>query len=279
MVDGPQNKKIAFIVQARMGSTRLPGKILMPLPLETDRCLLNWIIDNLKESSFNNTIFIATSLNSKNDPLEGFCKKNSVTCYRGCEEDVLSRFMEITKTSEFDHVVRLTGDNPFIDIDLLDKSISHHLESGADYTATAGLPLGMNFEIICAKALQGLDEKELSTSEREHVTLHFKNTEGYKLGTFYPLKEDLSNLRLTVDYSSDYLLVSTILSIAEKRKILPGLDLIKYCLEEYPWIFTVNQNNIQKNNYKSIQEEIEVAKPILSEYGFNRLISVIDENE
>jgi spore coat polysaccharide biosynthesis protein SpsF len=279
MVDGLQNKKIAFIIQARMGSTRLPGKILMPLPLETDKCLLNWIIDSLKKSSFNNTIFIATSLNSINDPLEGFCKENAVECYRGSEEDVLSRFIDITKTNEFDHVVRLTGDNPFVDINLLDKSISHHLSSEADYTATSGLPLGMNFEIICANALQGLDKIELSVSEREHVTLYIKNSEGYKRNTFYPLVKDLSNLRLTVDYSSDYLVVSTILSIAEKRKVSPGLDLIIYCLKQYPWIFKLNQKNIQKTIYKNIQEEIEIAKPILDKYGFEKLISFIDENE
>ena len=254
MVDGLQNKKIAFIIQARMGSTRLPGKILMPLPFESDKCLLNWITDNLKKSGFRNTIFIATSLSSKNDPLEVFCRKNAVKCYRGSEEDVLSRFIDITTTNEFDLVVRFTGDNPFIDVDLLDKSIASHLEKQADYTTTAGLPLGMNFEIIGTKAFDGLDKKHLSASEKEHVTLHFKNSGDYKLYTFYPIKENLSSLRLTVDYPSDFLLVSAILSIAEKRNVKPDIHLIKYCLEMYPWIFKINQDNVQKKTYKTIEQ-------------------------
>ena len=86
MAVGLQNKKIAFIIQARMGSTRLPGKILMPLPLGSDKCLLNWITDSLKTSGFNHSIFIATSLSSKNDLLKKFCSKNDVECYRGSEE-------------------------------------------------------------------------------------------------------------------------------------------------------------------------------------------------
>lgn len=254
MAVGLQNKKIAFIIQARMGSTRLPGKILMPLPLGSDKCLLNWITDSLKTSGFNHSIFIATSLSSKNDLLKKFCSKNDVECYRGSEENVLSRFIDIANTNEFDLVVRFTGDNPFIDVNLLDKSIAYHLEEQADYTTTGGLPLGMNFEIIDAKAFVGLDKKHLSTSEKEHVTMHFRESGDYKTNTFYPIKEDLSSLRLTVDYPSDYLLVSAIFSIAEKRNVKPDIHLIRYCLEEYAWIFKTNQDNIQKNAYKTIEQ-------------------------
>lgn len=279
MVGGLQNKKIAFIIQARMGSTRLPGKILMPLPLETNKCLLDHIVNNLKKSNFSNLIYIATSLNSDNNAIEDFCDKNNIECYRGSEEDVLSRYIDITMNHKFDHVVRLTGDNPFLDVNLLDKSIDHHITSGADYTSTSGLPLGMNFEIISAKTLQGLSEKILSKPEREHVTLHIKSSIGYHINTYIPIDEDLSFLRLTIDYASDYLVASTILSIAEKLDISPNLELIKYCLKKYPWIFEVNKDNVQKINYNNIREEIEIARPILDKYGFDKLITFIDDNE
>lgn len=279
MEDGLQNKKIVFIIQARMGSTRLPGKILMPIPLESDKCLLNYILDSLKKSSFKNDIYIATSLNANNDVLDDFCKTNSIKCYRGSEDNVLSRFIAISSLHNFDHIVRLTGDNPFIDENLLDKSISHHIKSGADYTFTLGLPLGMNFEIIRAKALLELNNKDLNPVEREHVTMHFKNSGQYTLNTFNPISEDLSSLRLTVDYASDYLVAATILSIAEKRKVSPGLELIKYCFDKYPWIFEVNTSNIQKTTYKTIEEEIEIATPILEKYDFKKIISLLNAYE
>lgn len=277
MADGLLNKKVAFIIQARMQSTRLPGKILMPLPLGSSVPLLGRIVQTLKTSKVNHSIFIATSLNPENDLIESFCKEYKVDCFRGSEDNVLSRFTTILGTLDCDTVVRLTGDNPFVAVEILDVVLEKHWESGADYTATKGLPLGMNFEIISASALQSLVTKNLTDQDREHVTLFIKNSGLYNLNTIKPSeKEFYQSLRLTVDYPSDYLFASALFDVHLKNKIPIGLDLIDYCVDNYPWIFEVNQNNFQKGNYASLAEEIASVKPILEQLEFKKVLSLLD---
>ena len=277
MADGLLNKKVAFIIQARMQSTRLPGKILMPLPLGSSVPLLGRIVQTLKTSKVNHSILIATSINPENDLIESFCNEYKVGCFRGSEDDVLSRFTTILATLDCDTVVRLTGDNPFVAVEILDAILKKHCESGADYTSTKGLPLGMNFEIISASALQSLVTKNLTDQDREHVTLFIKNSGLYNLNTIKPSeKEFYQSLRLTVDYPSDYLVASALFDLHLKNEIPIGLDLIDYCTEHYSWIFEVNQNNFQKGNYASLEEEIANVKPILEQLEFKKVLSLLD---
>ncbi|MBZ9729076.1 hypothetical protein LB467_05210 [Salegentibacter sp. JZCK2] len=283
MVDGLQNKKIAFIIQARMASIRLPGKILMPMPIGSDKSILFRIVEGLKKLKVQMQIYIATSLDTANDPLEAFCETNNVNCYRGSEDNVLSRFIDILKRDEFDYVVRLTGDNPIIDTNFLEKSLVAHANSEVDYTITRGLPTGMNFEIITKQALLSLESEDLKKEDEEHVTLFLRESGNYNTSTFEVNEnenENLEELRLTIDYPSDYLVLSAIFSIAEKGKFPIGLDLIKYCKEHFNWLFQVNKTNYQKKVYKSLKEEIKEIGPLLQEYELNRLSSFLkDKNE
>lgn len=276
MADGLLNKKIAFIIQARMQSTRLPGKILMPLPFGNGTPLLGTIINTLKLSKTTHTIIIATSTNPENDLLEDFCRKHQVSCYRGSEDDVLSRFTSILKDSDFDIVVRLTADNPFIDVEILDRALERHFESGSDYTATKGLPLGMNLEIISVSALLSLASKELSNQDKEHVTLFLKTSGLYTLNNIESFaKETYQSVRLTVDYPSDYLVASALFDVHLKTGIAIGLKLVEHCIEHYPWIFESNRNNFQKGNYPSLAEEIENVKPILEQLEFEKVLTLL----
>lgn len=276
MVDGLLNKKIAFIIQARMKSTRLPGKILMPLPLGSTHPLLLWIVNALKCSKYhNNNIFIATSINKENDLLVEFCNQHNIHIFRGEEDNVLSRFTTILEGGNYDLVVRLTADNPFVDSELLDATIVEHIISNACYTATEGLPLGMNFEIVSALVLQSLSSKVLTNQEKEHVTLFIANSGFYKVNFIKPIeKESYKTLRLTVDYPTDYLVASALLTIHLSSGISLGLSLIDYCLEKYPWLFECNRKNFQKGNYATLEEEFENVMPILEEYEFKKIISL-----
>ena len=277
MVDGLLNKKVAFIIQARMQSTRLPGKILMPLPWGGSVPLLARIIQTLKTSNTNHNIIVATSTNQENNLLETFCKENDVNCFRGSEEDVLSRFTEIIKTNDYDVIVRLTADNPFIDAEILDFAISEHLKSEADYSSTAGLPLGMNLEIISKVALLTLHSLVLSVDDKEHVTLFLKKSGLYKLNIIEGfLMKSYESLRLTVDYPSDYLVASAIFDVHLKTGIRVGLELVDYCIKNYPWIFESNQNNLQKYNCNTLVEEIEVIVPILKQLELKKVLKVLE---
>lgn len=276
---GQLNKKIGFIIQARMKSSRLPGKILLPLPLEGEIPLLGRIVNSLRCSNFSPTVIIATSKDESNDLLEEFCEQYRTGCFRGSENDVLSRFQEVQKESNFDVIVRLTGDNPLIDIDLLDISILSHIQSGNDYTQTKELPLGMNFEIFNGNLLTSLPHDELSSKDKEHVTLFIKRSGKYKLQDLpLNLGSDYSNLRLTIDYPSDFLVISTILNLMEKfqKPVLRTLDEI---MERYPWILKINRNNFQKKNFKTVEEELECAKHLLKESGFQTALEKLESND
>lgn len=274
MVDGLQNKKVAFIIQARMKSSRLPGKVLLPLPIDSDKTILELLTNKLNEVDFNADIIIATSTNIENNELEEFSIKHKIKCFRGSENDVLSRFISICENNNYDVVVRLTADNPIIDIKILQDVIQQHIKSKNDYTHTQGLPIGMNLEIINPKALISLKDHKLTPADKEHVTMFMRKSKSYKKGLINTFeKNEYQNIRTTVDYPSDYLVVSAIISIAEKNGLPLGLDLISFIIKNYDWLFNVNETNYQKRKYGSLKEEITNAIPILENLEFNRIVN------
>jgi len=276
---GHANKKIAFIIQARMKSTRLPGKILLPIPLGNGKPLLCWILDELKSSKLENEIIIATSKNIENNILETFCKQQNIQCYRGEEEDVLSRFLAIIKQNEYDVIVRLTADNPFVDLTILEETIAYHLKNEYDYTKTEGLPLGMNFEIVSGKILLGIEKYDLSAADKEHVTLFIRNNSQYKKGVFLPIvNKELKNLRLTVDYASDFTLASTILSLSNNFDSKRGIKLIESVYAQYSWLFESNTMNVQKTQYFNISDEIKAAADLLENFDLKRAAAFLNKN-
>lgn len=280
MVDGPQNKvNIAFIIQARMQSTRLPGKILLPLPFNKGKPIIKWITDEVGLSTYKGEVIVATSKYSENDVLADYCKENLIRCYRGSEENVLSRFIEIIKGNTFDIVVRLTSDNPLIDIALLDKTINYHIENANDYTKTEDMPLGMNYEVISSEALSILENSNTSDYDKEHVTPFIRNNEGFKKGIFkFNINNRLKNIRVTVDYTNDYLLLSAILSFGVSQN-LKGIDLIEKVLSDFPWIFEVNNTNVQKKQYNTLRDELNAASAILETLELKQAAHILNSYE
>ena len=277
MEDGLLNKtKVGFIIQARMGSTRLPDKVLVPVPPKRGKPVIEWISENLKLSRFKGQVVVASSEGSENDVLERFCIAKNINCFRGDENNVLSRFVHLAEVKGFDVMVRLTGDNPILDVNFLDQTIQHHLDEQNDYTYTKGLPIGMNLEVVSAKPLLELQKKELTKLEREHVTLHIRENGDYKQSCLSFGEEGFpfEKLRLTMDYPSDFTLLSTVLSYLPEND-LPDIELIKRIWKEDAWIFESNQGNFQKRSFESESEEIEVALEILERYEFDRVVKIL----
>lgn len=276
MEAGLLNKKVAFIIQARMKSTRLPGKILLPIPLGNGKPLISWIIDELKNSRYRSKIIIATSCNLENDVLASFCILNNIDYFRGEEENVLSRFVAIAKQDKYDCIVRLTADNPIIDIAILDETIAMHFTDKNDYTRTEGLPVGMNFEVISPETLLDIENHPISDADKEHVTLFVKNSGRYKTGIFSPLiNPKLKELRLTIDYASDYSLLATILTLFNTTNDLKGIKIIEKIFKKYPWIFETNAANIQKKQFANFDDEIEEAIVFLKQFDFKYTVEVL----
>lgn len=278
MEDGQQNSmRVGAIIQARMQSTRLPGKILMGLPLGSDKPLIKWITDELRKSNSITKVVVATSENEENDTLEEFCLQENLSCFRGSEEDVLSRFINITEKEGFDVVIRLTADNPFLDINLLEKTLQYHLSEKNDYTKSEGLPLGMNFEIISGTALCSIKSKPLDSDEREHVTLYVRRNSEFKQSLFKPADRDLGGLRLTVDYPSDFLVASQLLGLLRKNE-RPSLNFISRVSGTYPWLFDINTQNEQKIQFSSLEEEKAAAIDVLRKRKFNRIVKWLNDS-
>ena len=193
-----------IIIQARTGSTRLPGKILKVI---NDRTLLDHIIDRLKELEEKAVVVIATSTLPGDDAVEQFCKEKGVLCFRGSESNVLSRYYECAKEHGFSHIVRLTADNPFVDVTEVDRLIVYHKECGNEFTESfSQLPIGVGAEIFSFSALEEDMQKASMPHHFEHVDEYIlENMDKFKTGTLQvPESKYMPEVRLTVDTQEDY---------------------------------------------------------------------------
>lgn len=192
-----------IILQARMGSTRLPGKVLKPL---AGKPLLGYIIARLQQAT-EIPLIVATSDLPADDAIERFCHANNVTVFRGSEADVLSRFYHCATQHEFSHIIRLTGDNPFVDVEELERLNRFHVEGSYDYShAVAGLPMGVGAEIFTYDALKKSFNEATDAEDLEHVNEYIlKHPDQFNIGTpTIAAAKHVPNLRLTVDTAEDY---------------------------------------------------------------------------
>lgn len=201
---------VLAILQARVSSTRLPGKVLKPV---LGKPMLLMQIERVQRSKLIDQLLIATSNHISDDQIEALCRENQVLFYRGSLNDVLDRFFQTAKLYNPSYIVRLTGDCPLADPLIIDRVIDFHLKGNLDYTSNVvdrTFPAGLDVEIFRFSCLkQAWEEAELP-SEREHVTpFIYKHPERFKIGSFIN-KKDLSGFRWTVDEEPDFQLITKI---------------------------------------------------------------------
>jgi spore coat polysaccharide biosynthesis protein SpsF len=263
------SNKIGFVIQARMQSERLPGKVLLPMPVGSAETMLGRIVSQLKKSSHPATIVVATGNGSANDPIALWSESHGVLCFRGDEKDVLSRYISVTRENEFETVVRLTADNPLIDLTVLDQVIDAHVKSDADYTSSSGMPLGMNVEVVHGPSLIELEHRELNDADREHVTHHFRNNPGFSVHVVHIARaNELSAIRTTVDYPEDYVFMSAVL--AHKTATDSGLNALGRFAQEFPYLLDVNRKNLQKKQFDNAKVELQEAAIMLEQADMHR---------
>lgn len=195
---------IGAIIQARMGSSRLPGKILKKIG---NKCLLEHILYRLSFLKNNVQIIIATTVNPPDDEVEEFCRKRSIELFRGSEDNVLERYYRCAHQYGFSHIVRLTGDNPFIDCIELDNLISLHLSENADYSSCVeGLPVGIGAEIFTFATLEKSYQRATAPHHFEHVNEYLlENIHEFKTALLEVSASKRSTVRLTVDTENDFM--------------------------------------------------------------------------
>lgn len=237
--------RVIAVVQARMTSTRLPGKALMPL---AGRPILDWVFRAAASSSEIDEVVLATSFDPSDDVLADFAVERGIRTVRGPLDDVLSRFLLAIDGVEADAVVRLTADCPMLDPALIDSVVSiwRH-NSGIDYVASTlhrSLPRGLDVECVRVAALRTLDA--LATGyHRTHVTsmLYSEGSQFSRLGLM--TSPNRSDLRLTVDTDLDFEVLRQITQQTGDR-ILPFREILDF-LDSNPDISAINHLVRQKH--------------------------------
>ena len=237
-----------------MGSERLPGKIL--LDLTNGKKTIDFLFEQLKSSNLRQKI-IAIPESDNDDILFDFLNDSKIPCYRGSSLDVLDRYYNCAKKFSFKHIMRITGDNPLIDPDVVNDAIEEYSNSDCDYLTNSihrTFPNGTEVEIFSFKALEIAWKSVKKKSEREHVTPYFyNNPKKFKINHFKQ-EIDQSKFRYTIDRREDYILVLEILSRIKKRPI-KTLDIIQL-LTNKPELLKLNSNIIPNEGYiKSINED------------------------
>lgn len=206
--------KVIAIVQARMGSTRLPNKVMS---LIRGRPMIELLLSRLAKSTQIDQIIVATSVDPRNQPLRECVEKLGYHCFIGSELDVLERYYEAAKSLDADIVVRITGDCPVIDPVLVDECIERFKSSNVDYlsnTMPPTFPDGLDTEVFSFLALQTAAFEAKEAFDREHVTPYIRNSLLLRKSSLQYGK-DLSNLRWTVDEFSDLEVIRNIFNFFE----------------------------------------------------------------
>ena len=200
---------IIALVQARLGSTRLPGKVLKKI---VDRTVIDLLLTRLSESKTINQIVVATSTNIKDKDLKDQVKALGYEYFQGSESDVLKRFYDAASQYKADVIVRITGDCPLVDAKLVDTCVNNFLSSKVDYysnTLPVSYPDGLDVEVMSFLSLERAHVDASSKFDREHVTPFIRNSDKFsKKSLVY--KKNLSQLRWTLDETEDFVVISRV---------------------------------------------------------------------
>lgn len=203
--------KINVSIEARMTSSRLPGKVMMPLG---NTHVLDMMVQRVKKSKHVNDIIIATTINKEDDVIVEFCKANNISYFRGSENNVFERVLQTHEKFNTDLVVELTGDCPFLEASIIDKVIETYLDNSYDYVSNwieHTYPIGMSVQVYKYEALKEISKKELTYQDTEHVTPEFYTSGKYKIFNVEAPKElTYPQLSITLDTKEDYEIMNNI---------------------------------------------------------------------
>ena len=245
------NKKIGIIIQARMNSSRLPGKILKKL---NGKPSLWHVYNRCRASKYADIVIVATTEDKSDDQIEKLCKKYKIPYSRGSVNHVLSRYYDAAKKYKVDIIARVTADCPLIDPATIDRVFKAHKDQGCDYVSNIvpgerTFPRGLDVEVFSFSALEKAHREATENIETEHVTPYIwqnKKNE-YKLGTIVTAPKELNrSYRLTVDYPEDFALINAIYKKFNSYKLVPASKAMKF-LDQHPEIASINADCEQKH--------------------------------
>ena len=252
---------IGCIIQARMGSTRLPGKVMMNV--EDQKPVLYFVIKQLQECKLIDKIIVATTTNDEDSQIVNYSKNLGIDYFRGSAKDVLDRYYQCAKEYSISTIVRIPSDKPLIDPEIVDNVINFFRNNSYDYVtnflSNPTFPSGTEVEIFSMNALKKAWKNAKLPSEKEHVTPYFTNHKDEFKITHVENSENLSHLRWAVDRIEDLKLVRKIVSKIKKRPIMMK-DIVDLFTKE-PELVEINKNvNRKEGDMKSSKEDQEFLR-------------------
>mgnify|MGYP002623749323 CR=1 FL=1 len=248
--------KYLALIQARMGSSRLPNKVLKDICGKPD---LQWVIERVQRSTYVDEVMVITSIEKDNLPLIRLCTELGVRVFVGSEDDVLDRYYQAARLIEPEYVIRITADCPMYDWNILDGMIGS-LKSDSDYCCIEDeeFPDGLDTEIIRFEALKKSWEEARLNSEREHVTQYIRNhPENFRLQNYtFPIP-NTGHYRWTLDEDNDFEMIDAVYKhfMEVRKEDFVTVDVIDY-LKLHPEVEAIN-SGIGRNEglAKSIRED------------------------
>lgn len=235
--------KIVALVQARMGSTRLPNKVMKPIG---EIPMIELLLSRLSKAEEISQIVVATSVDERNQPLVAHVNQLGYACEQGSENDVLDRFVQAARTHQADVVVRITGDCPLVDPILVDDTIRQFTKANVDYFSNTNPPTypdGLDIEVCTFSALEKAWQETNKPFDREHVTPYLRENDQFTRASTQH-HEDLSALRWTVDESDDFAVIEAVFQHFHPRTDFSWQEVLTL-QKQQPNIFDKNQHLIR----------------------------------
>ena len=255
---------ICCIIQARIGSTRLPKKVIQKI--DNKNTVIDYVINQVKYSKKIEKIIIATTNLIEDDIICQYANLQQIECFRGSSEDVLDRFYQCAKKFGIDDIIRITSDNPLIDPNIIDMIINEYKNKEYDFvtnTLDRTFPYGTEVEVFSFQSLEKAWKNAKKPSEREHVTPFIRNPKNKFILKNIEYQENISYLRYTIDAIEDLKLVKEIIKNSSTRPILIQ-DVIKL-YKNKPEIFEINKNIKHDGYLSSLEKDEQYFKSKLNE--------------
>jgi len=252
---------ILAILQARFSSSRLPMKALKPI---LNKPMLLHQIERLQHSVLIDKMVVATSIADSDDVIEKMCLENNIEIFRGDLNNVLDRFYECAKLYNPKYIVRLTGDCPLTDWQVIDEMIQYCLDGNFDYVETSSkFPDGLDAEILTIDALVEAKNNAVLPSEIEHVTQYIVTRPEQFTNRVFEFYQDLSHLRWTVDEPEDFVLVEKIYqALYELNPTFLTNDILNL-LQDRPTLSNINDRFTRNEGLeKSLKDDKEFLKNV-----------------
>jgi spore coat polysaccharide biosynthesis protein SpsF len=239
--------KVVAIVQARMTSTRLPGKVLLPL---AGKPVLAHVVGRIQSCETIQEILVATSTDPSDDPIVSCCREWGVACYRGSLNDVLDRYYRAAKRHGADAIVRITADCPAIDPTIVDEVVRGYLAGGYEFYGLAGdFPDGLDCTVFAFSAIERAWREAKLPSEREHVGPYIeKNPHLFKSGALVKFS-GLGHHRWTLDEPRDYAFLQAVFDrLYHEEQLFLATDVLDL-LQREPQLATINNDILRNEGY------------------------------